>query len=241
FRGYIHLKVIPGASDAAIRQCVSLASAVSLNIETAGADNFRRLSKNKDYQKDILNPISFISRLTSKGSCFERVKHTTQFVVGASCEKDSEIIGYSWKLYKELGLDRIYFSAYQRGAGSKDLPGEDQAKSNEEILKREHRLYQTDWLLRKYGFKANEIPLDSNGNLSLEIDPKEAWAKLHPEFFPVNVNKDDKYRLIRVPGLGQLMVERILAFRNQGLKITSLNKLAKMGKLLKKAEGYIVY
>ena len=241
FRGYIHLKIIPGSSDAAIRQSLALASAVSLNIETAGEDNFKHLSTSKNYLRDIIRPLGLISRLTAKGSCYAQVKQTTQFVVGASEETDKEIIDYSWKLYKELNLSRVYFSAYQRGAGSPDLPGERSRFSNNDLLTREHRLYQVDWLIRKYGFKADEIPLEPTGNLSLTIDPKEMWARQHPEFFPVNVNKDDRYRLIRVPGLGEVMVERILLFRKSGIQIRSFDDLGKLGKILKKAQAYVVF
>ena len=241
FRGYIHLKIIPGASDGAIRQSVALASAVSLNIETAGEDNFRFLSTTKNYLRDIIRPIQFISRLTAPGSSYSGVKHTTQFVVGASRETDKEIIGYSWRLYKELGLNRVYFSAYQRGAGAPELPGEQSGAGNGDLLTREHRLYQTDWLIRKYGFKADEIPLGPDGNLFLGADPKEMWAKLHPEFFPVNINRDDTYRLLRVPGLGEVTIERICAVRKSGGRIRSLESLGRYGRLLKKAEGYITF
>lgn len=241
FKGYIHLKIIPGASDEAIRQSISLASAVSLNIETPGEANFKHLGTMKNYENDIVHSVNLISRLTAKGSCYERVKQTTQFVVGASHETDKEIIDCSWKLYKKLSLSRIYFSAYQRGAGASDLPGEVSGPSNKDLLIREHRLYQVDWLMRKYAFEASEIPLDSNGNLSLAIDPKEMWAMTHPEFFPVNINSDDKYSLLRVPGLGEICVSKILAMRKSGVRIHSLNILGRPNKLLKKARRYISY
>jgi predicted DNA-binding helix-hairpin-helix protein len=241
FRGYIHLKIIPGASDAAIRQSLALSSAVSLNIETAGEDNFKYLSTTKNYSTDIIRPIQLISRLTAKGSVYNGVKQTTQFVVGAAQETDKELIDYSWKLYKELHLSRIYFSAYQRGLGTLDLPGEQSSVDNNALLNREHRLYQVDWLMRKYGFRAEEIPLDSSGNLSLETDPKETWAKLHPEFFPVNLNRANKYSLLRVPGLGQIVTERILTFRQNGVKVHALADLGKLTKTLKKAEKYVVF
>ncbi|MDD5060351.1 MAG: helix-hairpin-helix domain-containing protein [Candidatus Omnitrophica bacterium] len=241
FKGYLHLKIIPGASEAAIRHTLSLASAVSLNIETAGKDNFNSISSSKDYEKDILRPIQLISRLTQKGSEFAGIKQTTQFIIGAAQDKDKEIIKYSWKLYKELNLSRIYFSAYQRGAGSASLPGEKSTLTNSQLLTREHRLYQADWLIRKYGFSADEIPLDSQGNLHLEADPKEVWAKVHPEFFPVNLNKADEKTLMRVPGLGQLSVSRILEFRRKGIKLRSLNEIKKINKTLMKAEAYATY
>jgi predicted DNA-binding helix-hairpin-helix protein len=241
FKGYIHLKIIPGASDAAIRQSLALASAVSLNIETAGEDNFKYLSTTKNYLHDIIRPLQLISNLTRKGSCYERVKQTTQFVVGASHETDKQIIEQSWNLYKNLKLSRIYFSAYQRGAGTHDLPGELSSTTNKDLLTREHRLYQVDWLIRKYGFRADEIPVDEGGNLALSHDPKEMWAHAHPEFFPVNINKDDAYRLLRIPGLGQVSVERILDFRKESTKIRSLKDLGKQTKLLIKAAHYVTF
>lgn len=241
FRGYIHLKIIPGASDEAIRQSVALASAVSLNIETPGAHNFKNLCATKDYARDIVRPINLISRLTAKGSRFERVKQTTQFVVGASSESDREIIDACGKLYRRLSLQRIYFSAYQRGAGAESLPGERLSEDNGAMLMREHRLYQVDWLLRKYGFEASEIPVGADGRLSLAMDPKEAWARAHPEFFPVNVNCDDRSRLLRVPGLGETLVSRIFAFRRNCSRIASLADIARPTKLLRRAEGYVTF
>ncbi|MGE5280402.1 MAG: radical SAM protein [Deltaproteobacteria bacterium] len=241
FKGYLHLKVIPGASEAAIRQSLSLANAVSLNIETAGPDNFRRLSSSKDYQRDILDPIRLISRLTARGGLYAGVKQTTQFVVGAGTETDGQIIGYSWKLYRELGLARVYFSAYQRQAGASPAAGKEGRALNGALLTREHRLYQTDWLIRKYGFRADEIPLDASGNLSLDKDPKEAWAQAHPEFFPVHVNRDDARRLARVPGLGLTSVQRILDLRRAGLRIHRLEQLGRTGKALSKITPYVAF
>lgn len=241
FRGYIHLKIIPGASDEAIRQSIALASAVSLNIEAPGAHNFQHLGAAKDYQRDIVRPINLISRLTAKGSRYERVKQTTQFIVGAASETDREIIEACWKLYKKLFLQRVYFSAYQRGAGASDLPGERSEEENSDLLVREHRLYQVDWLMRKYGFSASEIPLEENGRLSLAMDPKEAWARRHPEFFPVNVNHGDKYELLRVPGLGEVLVARILGLRKNGRRLRSLVDVGRMNKVLRKAESYVTF
>ncbi|MEW5895879.1 MAG: radical SAM protein [Candidatus Omnitrophota bacterium] len=241
FKGYIHLKVIPGASDAAIRQSLSLATAVSLNIETAGESHFKMLSSSKNYLKDVLRPIELISRLTAKGAPHEGVKQTTQFVVGASDETDKEIIQYTWKLYRELSLGRVYFSAYQRGAGRPDLPGEKSSLSNSDLLMREHRLYQVDWLFRKYGFDINEIPFESDGTLSLTMDPKEKWASSHPEYFPVNVNTADRFQLLRVPGLGHITVDRILAFRSDGVKIMTFDHLSKFVKILKRTRAYLKF
>jgi len=241
FRGYIHLKIMPGSSDAAIEQAISLANAVSLNIETAGEEHFKKLSTNKDYLNDVIRPIKLISALTGNGSRYARVKQTTQFIVGASDETDKDIVKYSWRLYKRLGLSRIYFSAYQRGMGERDLPGENSSYSNDDILMREHRLYQTDWLIRKYGFKEAEIPFDEKGNLYITIDPKEAWANQHMELFPVNINKAGREELLRVPGFGYVTVDLILENRKNYGNLNSILSLGRLGKRLDKAAKYISF
>jgi predicted DNA-binding helix-hairpin-helix protein len=241
FRGYIHLKIIPGASENAIRRTLSLANAVSLNIETAGEDHFSNLSERKDYLKDIIEPIRLISRLRKENDRYSHVKQTTQFVVGATDETDKNIVDYSWGLYKRLNLNRVYFSAYQRGLGESTLIGENSIHSNSDILMREHRLYQTDWLIRKYNFSLDEIPFDKDGNLSLTQDPKEAWAKRHPEYFPVNINRADRFKLLRIPGLGEVSVRRILNIRKSGGRVRRLEDLGNMGKRLKKVGGYISF
>jgi len=241
FKGYMHLKVIPGSSDAAIEQAVSLASAVSVNIETAGEEHFKKLSSSKNYLDDIIRPMKLISQLIQPESKYSRVHQTTQFVVGASDETDKEIVTYSWGLYKRMGLSRVYFSAYQRGLGDPDLPGERSPLTNAELLNREHRLYQTDWLIRKYGFSDEEIPFESDGNLSLTTDPKELWAIRHPELFPIDINRADKYELLRVPGLGPVTVNTILRMRKNGSKIRSMDSLGKVGKRLAKAKDYVKF
>ncbi|MDY0095331.1 MAG: helix-hairpin-helix domain-containing protein [Candidatus Vecturithrix sp.] len=241
FKGYIHLKIIPGASDAAIEQAVSLASAVSINIEAPGEQNFQTLCSSKHYLDDVIRPMKLIHNLTQKGSRYSHVKQTTQFVIGAANETDRELIQYVTGLYQRLQLQRVYFSAYQRGLGEADLPGEHNTISNKDLLTREHRLYQVDWLLRKYGFRAEEIPLDLHGNLALNVDPKELWAQSHPEFFPLNINTASQTELLRIPGLGPLSVERILAFRKIGKKIRTIRELGKPNKRLEKAAKYLIY
>jgi len=241
FRGMLHIKIIPGASDAAIERALQLASGVSLNIETAGADHFARLSARKDYLKSVIAPLKRIAALTAKGARYARVKTGTQFVVGASDETDREVVRYMGALYERMGLHGIYFSAYQRGLGDPDLPGERSTVSNADLLNREHRLYQTDYLLRKYGFAAEEIGFDAAGNLPLDADPKEVWARRHPERFPVDVNRADKEELLRVPGLGPVAVKRILAARKGGGRIRRLEDAGVRAALARKAAGWIAW
>jgi predicted DNA-binding helix-hairpin-helix protein len=241
FKGYIHLKIIPGASDAAVQEAVSLASAVSLNIETPGEKNLAKLSQKKRYIRDIIEPIKLISRLTGRGSRYERVKQTTQFIVGAAGEQDTQIVKYMSGLYERLKMHRVYFSAYQRGLGDSSIAGEQVIPQNKaDILMREHRLYQVDFLMRKYAFTEPDIIFDKDGNLSLETDPKKAWALGHPEFFPININKASKFSLLRVPGLGPLTVTRILQQRKQG-RISSIENVGKVGVRLKKAKKYLTF
>lgn len=237
FKSYIHLKIIPGASDAAIEEAVSLASAVSLNIETPGAKRLAKVSIKKNYIQDIIEPIKLISRLTQRGSRYQRVKQTTQFIVGAAGEPDEDIVKYTFGLYDRLKMHRVYFSAYQKDLGDESIDGE---QNPTDILMREHRLYQVDFLLRKYGFKESDILFEKNGNLSLTIDPKEAWAQRHPEVFPVNINRASRFALLRVPGLGPLTVKRILEQRKY-TKIRRIEDVGKVGVRLKKASKYLQF
>ncbi len=241
FRGYIHLKIIPGASDAAIEEAVSLSSAVSLNIETPGEKRLAKVSKKKRYIQDIIEPIKLISRLTGRGSRYQRVKQTTQFIVGAAGEPDAEIVKYMYGLYERLKMHRVYFSAYQKGLGDESIDGERTGEEKPtDILMREHRLYQVDFLLRKYGFKESDIVFEKNENLSLTIDPKEAWALRHPEVFPMNINRASRFALLRVPGLGPVTVKRILEQRKSGT-IRHIEDVGKVGVRMKKAKQYLTF
>jgi len=246
YRGYIHLKIIPGASDAAVEEAVSLASAVSLNIETPGEKHLAKLSKKKSYISDIIEPIKLISRLTGRGSRYERVKQTTQFIVGAAGEMDAEIVKYMWGLYKRLRMNRVYFSSYQKESGDEPVAGEVLMNEGERPERpadnfiREHRLYQVDFLLRKYGFAESDIVFDEKGNLSLACDPKEVWALRHPEAFPVNVNRGSYFELLRVPGLGPVTVKRILE-RRKKRRIRCIEDIGKVGVRLEKASGHLVF
>ena len=229
FKGYIHLKILPGSSPAAIEKAVSVADAVSLNIETPGKEFLEKLSTKKDFLRDIVEPMKLISRLTRQSK--RRVKQTTQFIVGAAGENDQEIVNYTAALYDRIGLSRVYFSAYQSSCPQTNV-------NPEERFMREHRLYQVDFLLRKYGFNQSDILYDTSGLLSFETDPKEVWAKNHPEFFPVSVNTAMRYKLLRVPGLGPVSVDRILEKRKLA-KISSIDDIDKAGSRLYKAAKYL--
>ena len=241
FKGYIHLKVIPGASDAAIEQALSLASAVSLNIETPGEKYLAKLSDKKKYIPDIIEPMKLISRLTAAGAKYERTKQTTQFIVGAAGESDAEIVKYVRALYDRLNMHRVYFSAYQKGLGDASIAGELAGQEKPaDVFMREHRLYQVDFLFRKYGFAESDIILDNNGNLPLTADPKEAWAMRNPDVFPVDINRASRFELLRVPGLGPITVKRILQQRKTA-RIRGTCDVDQAGLRLQKASKYLTF
>jgi predicted DNA-binding helix-hairpin-helix protein len=146
-----------------------------------------------------------------------------------------------WGLYDRLKMQRIYFSAYQKGLGDGSIAGENvKLEKPTDVFVREHRLYQVDFLMRKYGFKESDIIFNKDGNLSLDSDPKEAWAQRHPEVFPVNVNRASKWELLRVPGLGPITVKEILEQRRKW-RINRIENLGKVGVRLEKASKYVVF
>jgi predicted DNA-binding helix-hairpin-helix protein len=252
YRGYIHLKIIPGSSKESIDEALRYASAISLNIETPGLDHFSKLSDSKNYEHDILKPLSYIAQQTAKGSRYERVHTSSQFIVGASDELDREILLYSSRMYSELHLGRLYFSAYQRGLGDPAIPGEkitlseqlplfpDEVipASNTGILTREHRLYQADFLLRKYGFGFDDFLFAKDGNLSLDADPKLVWAQANPQFYPLSVKRASREALLRVPGLGPVYVNRIVKGRRE-VPLSCLEDLRLPSSVLEKARPFL--
>jgi predicted DNA-binding helix-hairpin-helix protein len=239
YRGYVHMKILPGASQAAIDDMLTVADAVSLNVEVPTANAMKTLSTTKDYHRDIVQRMQYISQQTQPGSPHSRVRQTTQFIVGAAGESDRQIIDATFGLYKRLKLGRVFFSAYQGGLGDATLPGENDPTPPNARMTREHRLYQSDYLIRQYRFEAGEIPTDASGKLSLTEDPKVVWAKSHPETFPIHINRADRYELLRVPGLGPVSVKRILELRKGGGKVRRLDQIGKMGKRLTTASHYL--
>jgi predicted DNA-binding helix-hairpin-helix protein len=213
---YIHAKILPGTSDDLIQRVLRLSTRVSVNLEVPDREAMARIGHPKDFDQGLYGRIQYISALL-KNPTFKKKSQTTQFVVGAAGETDKRLLDTMSHLYLDLKLSRIYFSAYQP-------PGRFIFGAPRAPLTREHRLYQADFLLRKYGFHAKEIPLGEGDRLSLAEDPKSAWARLHPEFFPVEINRASSKTLLRVPGLGPVSVKRILKARREG-KITSLHHL----------------
>ncbi|MBW1807737.1 MAG: putative DNA modification/repair radical SAM protein [Deltaproteobacteria bacterium] len=233
YRGFIHLKILPGVEYSQVERAAQLAQRISINLEVPGAKRLKVISSNKNFASDILTRMWWIAKLVKDRKT--RAKgHTTQFVVGAAGESDTEIVAASARLYSEYNLSRAYYSGFQPIS---QTPLENLPPTN---FMREHRLYQVDFLLRKYGFSSDEIPFETSGNLSLKVDPKTAWARINRDLFPLEINKAEPEQLLRVPGLGPLSVKRIVKARSQG-KIHFLSDLSKFGAVSRRAAAYLLF
>lgn len=232
FSGYIHLKILPGVTRDYIEQAMKLADRVSVNLEAPSGERLKKLSINKDFDRDLIGTIKVIKDLVDKG-IKPRAGYTTQFVVGPAGESDRELIYLVDKLYRELGLKRAYYSAFQP---IRNTPLEDYPPTP---LIREHRLYQADFLLRDYGFSADELVFTKEGKLFLPVDPKLAWAMNHPEYFPVEINTADITRLLRVPGIGPKSARRIIELRRKE-KIKDIETLKGLGVVIKRAKDFVL-
>ncbi len=202
FHGYVHVKMLPGAEPAQVEQAARLANRVSINLEGPGDGYVRRLAREKDLSGDILPKLELAGRLMREARHERRpgsarpAGTTTQFVVGASGEKDQEILGVVARLEAQRLLHHAHFSAFQPVAGT-PMEGERSVP-----LQREFRLYQAEHLLRQYSFTFDELPFGSDGNLPLDHDPKTAWALRQTEAFPLDVRTAPYEMLVRVPGIG---------------------------------------
>lgn len=241
FNGYIHVKAIPGASMDIIRETGYLADRISVNIELPSSSSLKLLAPQKKPEL-ILNPMKNISYLGLKAKeekrkfknskSFVPAGQSTQLIVGASPESDFDIINLSEKLYEKFNLKRVYYSAYVPINNTKNLPA-----LKEPPLMREHRLYQADWLLRFYGFKANELLLKGE-NIDTLIDPKTQWALNNMNLFPVEINKASFKELIRIPGIGMKSAEKIV--KGRIFRSLCFEDLKAIGVVLKRAKYFIL-
>lgn len=242
FYGYIHVKAIPGADPVLIEKVGLLADRMSINLELPTADGLKRLAPGKSRGK-ILTPMKQIqTRIAAdknelipyqRGGRFVPAGQSTQMIVGATPENDFQMIHVAEALYKNYDLKRVFYSAFVRVNEDSCLP----ALPGGPPLLREHRLYQADWLMRFYGFRAGELLSEEKPNFNVFLDPKCDWAIRHLEQFPVEVNRADYYTLLRVPGMGVKSARRIVSAR----KSTALDfpDLKKIGVVLKRAVYFI--
>ncbi|NJN80885.1 MAG: radical SAM protein [Caldilineaceae bacterium] len=205
YRGYIHLKIMPGAEYDQIRRAMQLADRVSVNLEGATESRLRALAPKKDYWNELIQRLQWISQLREREGIRSSV--VTQFVVGAVGDTDLELLLTSEKLYQQLGLKRAYYSSFHPVS---QTPFENLAASS---LTREFRLYQAGFLLRDYGWQVEDFAFDGGAKLPLDIDPKQAWAEKNLRDAPVEVNRASRLELLRVPGIGPKAADAILQAR----------------------------
>lgn len=242
FRGYIHAKAIPGADDLLLNRLGHLADRMSVNIELPSQKSLQRLAPDKT-KASITRPMALLrdgirenrTDLVKYKSAtpFAPAGQSTQMIVGATPESDYQILTLSAALYKKFAMKRVFYSAYIPLADNPLLP----AVTTKPPLLREHRLYQADWLMRFYGFEANELLDEKHPTLNPLIDPKCNWAINHMELFPVEVNTAPREMLLRVPGIGVNSVIRILRARREAkLDFAGLKRI---GVVLKRAQYFI--
>jgi putative DNA modification/repair radical SAM protein len=237
FGGYIHLKLIAGASPELVAQAGAYADRVSVNVELPREDTLQILAPEK--RGDIIRKSMAEVRLgieegnESGAPAFAPAGQSTQMIVGADGANDQDILAASRRLYSGYNLKRVYYSAFSPiPDSSARLP------LQAAPLMREHRLYQADWMMRFYGFEANEIVTGADGLLDLAIDPKLAWALAHRDAFPVDVNRADRELLLRVPGLGVKSIDKIIAARR--LRALGLEDVARLTRSLEKCRPFII-
>lgn len=242
FNGYIHMKSIPGASQELVNEAGLYADRMSVNLEIPTEHNLKLLAPEKDHIS-VFKPMRFIQqgmmqsiedrRKFRSAPRFVPAGQSTQMIVGATSETDKDILRVSSNLYKSPTMRRVYYSGFiPVNSYDKRLPAIKQAP-----LVRENRLYQADWLMRFYEFRADEIVDDAYPDLDLEIDPKLSWALRHPEMFPVDINRADYSLILRVPGIGVKSAKLIVVSRKYG-RLNAF-QLKKMGIVMKKAQYFI--
>ncbi|MCF0148351.1 MAG: putative DNA modification/repair radical SAM protein [Clostridium sp.] len=242
FNGYIHLKAIPGADETLIKEAGKYVDRMSVNIELPSSSSLKLLAPQKT-KENILAPMGIIKNSIIENKDLKRnIRSTplfvpggqsTQLIVGATPESDYKILHLSENLYKKFDLKRVYYSAY--------VPVVKNEKALPDIihppLVREHRLYQADWLLRFYGFKAEELLKDENENFDLNFDPKTSWALNNIDNFPMEINKVSYDELLRIPGIGVRSAKKIIIARK--VHSLSFEDLKKIGVVLKRAKYFI--
>lgn len=242
FRGYIHLKTIPGASDELLTEAGLYADRLSVNIELPTVADLEKLAPEKkrpQLEKNMQEvhvksqEIKEDKKRGLKTPIFAPAGQSTQMIIGATATPDQEILKTSATLYDQYRLRRVYYSAFSPipHADSR-LPGRSPP------LMREHRLYQADWLLRFYEYKVTDIVSDATPNLELDIDPKTAWALRNPGFFPIDVNKASREQMLRIPGIGVSSVNKMLKIRRY--KKLTLQDLLTLKVMWKRAKAFTI-
>jgi predicted DNA-binding helix-hairpin-helix protein len=239
FRGYLHLKVMPGAEKAQVERAMQLADRVSINLEAPNSQRLQILAPKKSFFEELLPPLRWIQEIRKQQSPARAwngrwPSTATQFVIGGAGESDLELMSVSQYLYRDLGLARNYYSAFRPVTDTplENLPAENPL--------RELRLYQASFLLRDYNFDVEDLPFNASGNLPLQIDPKQAWADEHLKGSPFEINHASQHELLKVPGIGPKGARAILNARRHRT-LANPAQLVKLGIPAAKAAPYLLF
>ncbi|WP_416445102.1 putative DNA modification/repair radical SAM protein [Leeuwenhoekiella sp. A16] len=243
FNGYIHLKSIPGASDELMRKAGLYADRLSVNIEVPTISGLKLLAPEKDH-KDFIKPMEKVKneiiqynsekKLLKTVPKYAPAGQSTQMIVGATGESDKDVMYSAVHYYAKYNMKRVYYSGYVPVLEDKRLP----ALGTAVPMLRENRLYQTDWLLRFYGFDVRELLNNNHLNLDVDIDPKLSWALRNLDQFPIDINKAEKRMLARIPGLGMKSVNKIIQARRY--RKLNLENLKAIGVAFNRAKYFMI-
>jgi predicted DNA-binding helix-hairpin-helix protein len=240
YTGYLHLKIMPGAEKGQVERAMQLADRVSINLEAPNTHRLRLLAPNKQFFEELVEPLKWANEIRQTQSPSKNWKGrwpstVTQFVVGGVGESDVELLSTTEQLHRQANLGRAYFSAF---CPVTDTPLENVPP---ESPLRQHRLYQSSFLIRDYGFNLEDLPFNDTGNLPLDRDPKLAWADANLRERPVELNLAGRSDLLRIPGIGPRSADAILRARRQGkLSRYDLSSLKKIGANTTRAAPYIL-
>jgi predicted DNA-binding helix-hairpin-helix protein len=238
FRGYLHLKIMPGSDAAQVERAMQLADRVSVNLEAPTTERLKLLAPQKMMLDELLKPLRWVEEIRQNQAGINGWQgrwpsSTTQFVVGAAGENDLELLKASEYLYQKLRLKRVYFSGFNPVQGT---PLENLPPLNPW---REFRLYQASFLLRDYSFGLEELPFAQDGDLPLNVDPKMAWAQSNLSESPLEVNQVEQFQLMRIPGIGPKAASAILVARRKG-HLHSIEDLRALGIRTARAAPFIL-
>jgi len=222
YRGYIHLKIMPGIEYDQLHRCMQLADRVSVNLEAPTSARLAKLAPKKIFVDELVKMLQWAQQIRADNPRQRLASSVTQFVVGAVGDSDLELLSMSDKLYRQARLARVYYSAFQPVAGTpfEQLPAT--------AAIREFRLYQSSFLLRDYGWDVEELPFMRDGNLLTNVDPKQAWADEHLRHQPLEIMRAERGQLLRVPGIGPVGADAILRARRRG-RLRELSQLKQIG------------
>src|SRR5947209_17249217 len=221
YRGYLHLKIMPGIEQEQLYRIMQLADRVSVNLEGPTQERLDALAPKKDFQRELLSMLQLADQLRRTHPYEKLASTVTQFVVGAVGDTDQELLTLSNRLYREYGLTRAYYSGFSPVIQTpfENLPATDPL--------REHRLYQASFLLRDYGWRVEDLPFLADGSMELALDPKRAWAERYLREAPVEIMTARREQLLRVPGIGPVGADAILKARRLG-HLTDLSHLRQL-------------